>query len=168
MDQQPRKMSKAEFWIRFAIWVTLAAVVPFVYMAVAYGLFSSGGGSAKSLSGWGVVAIIFVSIVLIYIINQTKNSLPAGNFMRQCISGFMALIPLFAAILIIHSVRNVLDEFERFLIVVLICEAIAVPVNPLPKWAMDNNIKLAEVTLFTAFSRALGGNAGNAGNGNNP
>ena len=166
MDEQPRKMSKAEFWIRFGIWISLAAIAPFVYLAVAYGLFSASGGSGKSLSGWGVVAVVFVSIVILYIVNQTKNSLPRGNFMRQCIGGFMGLIPLFAAILIIHSVKNVMDEFERFLIIVLVCEAIAVPVNPLPKWAAENNIKLAESTLFNAFSRALGKNPSN-GNGSN-
>lgn len=167
MDEQPRKMSKKEFWIRFGIWVSLAAIAPFTYLAIAYGLFSNNGGEGKSLSGWGVFAVVFVSIVLIYIINQTKNSLPNGSFMKQCIGGFMALIPLIAAILIIHSVRNVLADFERFLIIVFVCEAVAVPVNPLPKWAAENNIKLAETTLFNAFSRALGKNSANNGNGGN-
>jgi len=166
MDEQPRKMSKTEFWIRFGIWITLAVIVPFVYIAVEYGLFSASGGTSKSLSGWGVVAVIFMAIVILYIINQTKNSLPDGNFMKQCISGVMGLIPLFAAIIIIHSVKNVMEDFERFLIVVLICEAIAVPVNPLPKWAAENNIKLAEVTLFNAFSRAFNQHSANNGKNN--
>lgn len=146
-------MSKAQFWIRFAIWVSLAVVVPFVYIAVEFGLFTETTG--KSLSGWGLVAIVFASIMMLVILGQTKNSMPKGSMFRQCIGGFMALIPLLAVILFIERMKSSMDAFERFLIVVLACEAVAVPINPLPKWAQEHNIELFSGTLTDAISKAL-------------
>lgn len=148
-----KKMTKKEFWIRFGIWALLAIVVPVTYVGISYGLFDAKG--EHSLSGWGIIAIIFVSIVLIYIVNQAKAGMPRGTMARQCLDGYCILIPVFFAILLIHVIRNSLADFERFLIITIICEAIAVPINPMPKWGAQNQTDHAENTLFSAFSRAI-------------
>lgn len=155
-DGSIRKMSKTEFWTRLALWVVLALVVPIVYLAIAYGLFTCKSGSSVQLSGWGVLAIVFASVMLIVVVMQARATLPKGTFARQCIDGALSLIPLLCAILVIHAVRNNLDGFERFLIVTFVCEALAVPANPLPHWGLQNHIEMSEGFIVSAIKKGLG------------
>lgn len=151
-----KKMSQAQFWVRLALWVILCLIVPLVYLAVAYGIFSGSKGSGLALSGWGTVGVVFSIIVLLYIVNQTRKALPRGSMMKQCISGVMALLPLVGAIILIENTKANIDKLERFLIIVTICEAIAVPVNPLPKWGAERNIAIGEGIIRRAVKSALG------------
>lgn len=153
-EKKVRIMTKKELAIRLAIWLVLAVITPLVYIGVAYGLFSA-PSSDVHLSGWGIIALVFTAICLMYIIAQARKALPYGSFIRQCIDGIMGLIPLFVAILLLEVVKNNVANFQRFLIVVLACEAVAVPVNPMPKWAMQNHIDFAYTTLFECLSRAF-------------
>ena len=152
-NETQTKSQRKVFWARFAAWIALAAGVPFAYLAVAYGLFKT-KDSGRTLSGWGVFAMIVVCATLLYIINQTRKGLPKGSMMRQCIGGYMALIPLFGLLLAVHAVKNTLEDFERFLIITLACEAVAIPINPLPKWAAEHNINLFETTITNAIRKA--------------
>ena len=151
-EETEKKMTKKEFWIRFGIWFFLAVAVPFTYVACAYGLFENKG---TTLSGWGVVALIFVIVMLFNIIKQARAGFPKGTMARQCIDGYLILIPIFGALLLVHSVKNSLAEFEKFLIVMILCEAVAVPVNPMPKWAAQNRIKGTENAFAMAFRRMV-------------
>ena len=151
-----RKMSKTEFWTRLALWVVLALVVPIVYLAIAYGLFTCKSGSSVQLSGWGVLAVVFAAAMLIVVVMQARATLPRGTFARQCIDGALALIPLLCAILVIHAAKANMDGFEKFLIVTFICEALAVPANPLPHWGLQNHIELSENFIVSAIKKGLG------------
>ncbi len=151
-----RKMGKAEFWSRLALWVVLALVVPIVYLAIAYGLFTCKSGTSVQLSGWGVLAVVFAAVMLIVVVMQARATLPKGTFARQCIDGALALIPLLCAILVIHAVRSNLEGFERFLIVTFVCEALAVPANPLPRWGLQNHIDMTEGFIASAIKKGLG------------
>lgn len=151
-----RKMSKTEFWTRLAAWAVLALVVPIVYLAIAYGLFTCKNGSSTQLSGWGVLAIVFAAVMLIVIVMQARATLPKGTFVRQCVDGVLALIPLLCAILVIHAAKSNMDGFEKFLIVTFICEAIAVPANPLPHWGLQNHIDFSENFIVAAIKKGIG------------
>ena len=151
-----RKMSKTEFWTRLALWVVLALVMPIVYLAIAYGLFTCKSGSSVQLSGWGVLAVVFAAAMLIVVVMQARATLPRGTFARQCIDGALALIPLLCAILVIHAAKANMDGFEKFLIVTFICEALAVPANPLPHWGLQNHIELSENFIVSAIKKGLG------------
>lgn len=155
MEETERKMTKAEFWIRFGVWLALAVVAPIVYLAVSYGLFTFHEEST-SLSGWGVLALVFAVSMLLYIINQAKKGMPSGSMAKQCIDGYMALIPVFAFILLLQVIKTNVEGFQRFLIFMIICEAVAVPVNPIPKWAMQNHIDMAENFLVKTIKKAIG------------
>lgn len=155
-EQGERKMSLAEFWTRFAIWVVLALAVPIGYLAFAYGLFTTSKGGDTCLTGWGTLAIAFACTMLLVIVNQTKKGLRWGSMARQCIDGLMALIPLLCAIMLLDSVKGNIESFERFLIVTLVCEAVAVPVNPLRKWAEQNNVERAEGFIVRTIRKAIG------------
>lgn len=149
---EEKKMTKKEFWIRFGIWVTFAVVIPFVYLATAYGLFESKG---TTLSGWGVFAIVFVTVMLLYIVKTARDGMPKGTLFRQCIDGYMLLIPIIVALVLVHNLKNTLESLERFLIVLVLCEAIAVPINPMQKWAYQNHVEQADGVLSKAFARTL-------------
>ena len=151
-----RKMSVAEFWIRFAVWIILALAVPIGYLAFAYGLFTTSKGGDTCLTGWGTLAIVFSCVMLLVIVNQTKKGLRWGSMARQCIDGVMALLPLLCAIMLLDSVKGNIESFERFLIVTLVCEAVAVPVNPLRKWAEQNNVEHVEGFLVRTIRKAIG------------
>lgn len=151
--ESENKMSKKEFWARFAIWFAFAVAGPLVYVAVAYGFFVP--SASLRLSGWGILAIVFMCLSLLYVIHEAKKGLPKGSFAKQCIDGYTALIPMFFAILLLHTVRDSLAEFERFLIFTILCEAVAVPINPMPKWGAQYEDERQENTLFNALSRAF-------------
>lgn len=150
-----RKMTKKEFFIRFFIWVALAAVAPLVYIGVKYNIFTF-KEQVRSITGWGVIALIFTCIVLIYIINQARSALPKGNFIRQCIDGYTALLPILFAIIMIEMVKDSIGDFQKFLIFMIICEGVAVPINPMPKWGQQNHIDLAQTTLIGAMGAIFG------------
>jgi len=147
---EPKTMTKTEFLIRFALWIGLALIAPFIYLSASYGLFVV-KEHTKTLSGWGILAIIFVAIVMIGIIRNARKALPVGNMLRQCIDGVISLIPLLAMLLIIHSIKGSIDDFEKFLIFTILCEAVAIPVNPMPKWGMQQRIDIAGNTIVGAL-----------------
>ena len=154
MEEEPRKMSKKEFWIRFALWLVFALAVPFAYICIEYGIFAP--ATSKSLSGWGVLAIIFACIVAVSVIREAKRGLPYDSMIRQCIEGYSALIWLLGFILIIHRVKANMDDFERFLIITLASEVIAVPINPMRKWGMQHNIERTGNFLVKTIKKAIG------------
>ena len=75
---------------------------------------------------------------------------------RQCIDGYSALIPLIILIIAIDAVKANIGKLETFLIFLAICEAVAIPVNPLRKWAEQHNIEIAENFLMKCIKRAIG------------
>ena len=152
MDERTNMTAK-EFWIRFAVWATLAVILPFVYIACAYGLFENKG---TTLSGWGVVAVAFVTVMIVATVNQAKAGMPKGSMARQCIDGYMMLIPLIAAAVVVHAVRNSLAEFERFLFVMIACEAVTVPINPMPRWGAEHNLEQTENLFLSLLRRGNG------------
>lgn len=150
---EKNKMSKKQFWIRFAAWAALAVGVPLVYIAVEYGIFTNKTGT--SLSGWGIIALIFVIIMITLIVRQARAGLPRGSMARQCIDGYMVLIPLVGAVVLIHQAKSSMQSFERFLVVMVVCEAVAVPVNPMPRWGAENGIEESTNVIARAIGIAL-------------
>lgn len=156
MEEEVRKMSMAEFWIRFVAFFLLAVVAPFTFLAISYGIFDNKEGESVSLSGWGILGLAICAIVIISILSQAKKGLPYGNMFRQCIEGYSKIIPLVIFIVIIHAVKANIDKLETFLIFLAICESVAIPINPIQKWAQQNNIEIAENFLMKCIRRAIG------------
>lgn len=153
-DPTAKRMSTKEFWIRFAAWVFFALIVPFCYIAIKYQLITPNDSQETAqykITGWGVVAVIFIAVIMITLMKEVVNGLPQGSMLKQCIKGAMMLIPFILLALMLNAIKNTISAFESFLVVMIISEAIAVPINPLPKWGAQNN----EDSIFKAFSRAL-------------
>lgn len=150
-ENEKKKMSLKEYIIRLLIWATVLLVPPLIYLEVNYGLFTNKTGLA--LSGWGVVGVTFGVIMLLYVLNQIKSGFDNGSMFRQCVEGYIRLLPMIAIIVIIHYVKTAMDKMEGFLVIVALCQIVAVPINPNPKWAEQNGTKTIMDCLKTIFHK---------------
>lgn len=130
---------KSVFWIRFVIWALFAAVLPFLFIAFRYGIFDK--LSSISISGWGLVAIIIVMCFAFYLVRCLRMGLKGRSpFVLQCVNGVCkVIVPLVCALFLLDSIKNSIAVFEQALIVVTLCEAIAIPINPMPVWVHEMN-----------------------------
>lgn len=157
-EKTSEKMSKKQFWVRFSLWALFAAIVPVAFIIYKYGLFVPADTQAKSeyqLSGWGILAIAIVAIFLLILLKDAMKGLPNGSMIKQCVKGVGALIPLFLLILMINSVKDSIESFEQVMIVLFVSELVAVPINPFPKWAAQNNIDMTENIIVRSIRKAL-------------
>lgn len=144
-----KTMTKKEFWIRFPIWFALAVAAPVAYILVKYDIFVS--TNDKKLSGWGIIAVLFTFAMVMGILSSAKKGLRRGTMMRQCLDGFTLLLPILAVILILQYLKTRIADFEAFLVFMILCEAVAIPVNPIPKWAAQND----GMTLMEIITKAI-------------
>ena len=98
-----------------------------------------------SISGWGLFAILIVAFFVLGLLRYVKLGLKIKNvFVTQCISGFCRIIlPLTCAYVLITGMKENLDAFLQALGCIILCELIAIPVNPMPKWVLDQQKDVA-------------------------
>jgi hypothetical protein len=152
MEDNKNKMGRKQFILRLSLWVIVAAIVPVCFLFFKYGFVSHG---EARLTGWGVFAIIVTGLILIGMVREVLKGLPYGSMMRQCITGVLKLIPLFCVIMLLDAVKNSVQQLEEFLIVLLICEAVAVPINPIPRWAAENSIDMQKKAVSEIARNAI-------------
>lgn len=123
------------FWTRFALWVLFALVAPVAFIAWRFELFK---GNHVSISGWGFLAIVIIAVFIISLLRYVKKGLPF-SFMSQCISGLCKVIlPLVCLYAILYCIQQNLQAFLQALGCVILCELVAIPLNPMPQWMHDN------------------------------
>ena len=128
---------KSVFWTRFILWSLFACALPFGFIVWRFNLFQK---IAKvQIGGWGIVAIVLVALFAITIIRYIRMAINAKHtLIGQILGGFVKIIiPLLVALAILYSVRDNVNLMIQVLGCVTICEAIAIPLNPLPKWAYE-------------------------------
>lgn len=132
-----QKHPRAVFWIRFTLWTTFACVLPFLFIVLRFEIFST--ISKMRIGGLGVIAIAILAFFVFTILRYIKLALSAKySLIGQIINGFCKIIiPLVAALLILNSIKSSIDVMMQALGCVISCEAIAIPLNPLPKWAYE-------------------------------
>lgn len=128
---------KTTFWSRFVLWSVFACVLPFSFIVWRFKLFHA--ISKMQIGGWGIIAIVIVLAFAISIIRYIKMALSSRyTLIGQILGGFCKIIlPLLAVLAILYSVRENIDLMLQALGCVTLCEAIAIPLNPLPKWAYE-------------------------------
>lgn len=147
MDNKNSKIpEKAYFWIRFALWLIFALIIPFGFICWKFNLFQTTTNTSITFGGWGIIAIIILFFVLRAMINYVKKGLPY-SMTTQCLNGFIKIVlPLGVVILIGYILLTTFkDGLTNFLVVsgvILGCEIIAIPLNPFPKWISENQSKL--------------------------
>ena len=156
--EEKEKMSRRQFWVRFAIWVILSLIVPFAFIAVKYGLFSPTDTLEQTqykMSGWGVCALVVVGIILMTMMGSAIKCLPKYSMASQCMSGYLKLMPLLLLIFGLDAIKNSVGSFIEVLIVVFVTQCVAIPVNPFPRWAHENNVELAENVVSKSIKKAF-------------
>ena len=133
---------------RLTAYVIFGALIPFFFLVWRFNLFQP--TTKLSVGGWGIVAVLFITIFFAKLLKQVGRGMEFSVFL-QTVEGYSRVVlPLIAAILCIYCARDYLKEIMQFLGVVAICEAIAIPCNPLPAWINSKNIEKEE-SKFTKF-----------------
>lgn len=137
---------KKKFIAELSAFITLAIIAPIAYLAIRFRLFSSG----KNVSIWGLIAIIIVAISGITLIRYYISGLKTRwTRTKQILEGIVKVIaPLGIALAFsvwlklkgewLMNQANLLIECFS---VIMACEMVAIVINPLPKWAFDNNVE---------------------------
>lgn len=125
------------FWGRFAAWTVFSCVLPVAFIAWRYDLFTKVG--TLQLSGYGVVAVIILAAFAIAVCKYVKRAMDAKWTMAgQCISGTAkVIVPLFALFLVLKAMEQSIGIFIQCLGVVIVCETIAIPLNPMPRYVYE-------------------------------
>ena len=133
IEEHPRIV----FWLRFVFWSLFACILPFLFIAWRYERFGKVG--QFQLSGWGIIGIIIVFVFALTVIKYIKLALSARyTLIGQILGGFCKIIlPLLTVLAILKSIKDNIDVAMTVLSVVTVCQAVAIPLNPLPKWAYE-------------------------------
>ena len=144
--------NKKTFYTKLSLFIVFAFVVPVVYMSIRFNLFVS----KSRLSLWGLLLIALVMIVFAVMIKFYLDGMKTKwSYGKQLIKGFVKVIlPLLFILVLSLYIKNHLDEFIRdinliieAISVIAISETIAIAVNPLSKWAFENNVDgLVQIT----------------------
>ena len=128
---------KAFFWIRFASWFVFACALPFSFVAWRFDLFKA--VSKIQFGGWGIIAIVIVAVFAFTIIKYVKLAFSGKySLIAQILDGFCKIVlPLLLCLIVLYSVRDNVILMIQVLGCVTICETVAIPLNPLPKWAYE-------------------------------
>jgi hypothetical protein len=129
-------MNKKIFIIRAIAWSIFACILPVVFIGWRYDIFKQ--VSKVSLSGWGLIAIIIIFAFLYAFIKYIRAGLGPWSMLKQVLNGvFKVLLPLLILLLICMAIKSNIEYFIQALGCVLICETIAIPVNPFPQWVYE-------------------------------
>lgn len=149
---------KAVFWARLGLWILCAGILPFLFIAWRFELFRT--VSKFQVGGWGIIGIVIVAFVALTILKYVKLALSAKySLTAQCINGICKIIiPLLILLAILICIRDNVASTIKVLGVVIFLELVAIPLNPLPKWAYemqkdvkDNEKKEAAEYLIEKF-----------------
>lgn len=132
-------MEKKIFLARLILFTIFACVLPFSFIAWRYHIFTT--LNSISLSGWGIIAIVIALVFIVYVARMLKRGMPY-SMLTQCIGGLLKVtLPLVLLYVVVNAIKNQSEIFLQALLVVIISETIAIPINPFPKWLNDNQIK---------------------------
>lgn len=131
--EDDKKKELLTFWIRFVVWTIFACVAPVGFIVWRFELFSK--VSAVQFGGWGILAVIIIAVFIISVFRYVSKGMMRWSMTKQVILGVCKVtIPLLALYWILSAISNNITIFLQALAVVIACETVAIPINPLPKW----------------------------------
>lgn len=130
-----------KFWTQLVVTGFFALIAPVTYLILRYNLFQT--TSKLQIGLWGVVVIFIVFFVLKALISFYLEGMKTKySYLKQIVSGFSkVLFPLFVLLVILVLIKDNTVLLIESTSVIIGCEAIAIMINPLPKWAFDNNVE---------------------------
>jgi hypothetical protein len=139
---------RAVFWGRMSGWLGTSVVIPIAVFASKFGLFkqntvvvdSLGNVVQKtnlSLNGWGIVCCLIVGSTVLQILKEVVAASKGYSLAKQCYDGLAKLMPLVIAYCICYFLHDTISQAMFCLGTLIACRAIAIPLNPLPKWRYE-------------------------------
>lgn len=139
--EEKKKNPKVVFIVRLIVTFLVGIATPIIYVLARFKPFSM--KETVSVGFAGVVAIAILGIAVCFLIKfylegvKTKYSL-----LKQILQGiYRVVIPTAGALAICYVFKTYISQLIEILLVLLPCEIVAIVVNPLPKWAFDNNVE---------------------------
>ena len=127
-----KKHPKTWFAIRLVLFVLIGIVGPLAIIYSQYQMFSPRVPDSIKIHGWGIVALLIFAGGMYYVIISLSKAF-SNYFIRQIMSGFSKIVlPILLAYLIVNTIAANVDKVKVILIGSLLCEIIAVPLNPIP------------------------------------
>jgi hypothetical protein len=140
---------KTKFIIRLFSWLSIAFVAPITFMLIRFEMFEK--VTNVSVGGWGLIFILFITIFIIYALRMIEEGFVVG-VVKQSIRGVRKIIlPLIMLILGLYWLKDCLPQLMEFLIFIVICETVALPINPLPSWLFEKGIEVSAFKIKSIF-----------------
>ena len=145
-------MQKKELITRLILFLMFSLIAPITYVSIRCKLFST----KTTISVWFIivlgVVLAIVSLIIKYYLDGMKTKY---SIFKQILEGFIKVILPITFVLIsvvwfkskMQWIVSNVNLMIEILSIILGCEVIAVIVNPLPKWAFENNVDgLVQIT----------------------
>ena len=161
-ENNEKKKERNIFITRVIFFTLFACVLPFVFIGWRYDIFRVHNdiNPRVSLTGWGFLAIIIVFLFVRYCMNILKHSIPF-SMTYQVLNGIIKVIlPLLLLLFVVNALENSIALFKQALVVTIICEGVAIPINPFPKFMHDKGIEYTGglMDMFVEKLKEKGGN----------
>jgi len=128
-----KKINKT-FWLRILGFVVFTFALPVASIAWKFGLFSEEEAGYK-LTGWGILAALFISMGLFSLIKRYTKDLP-HSFLKQFIDTILYVVgPLALITTLLFLIQDTFEEVYFVVRTMLIFMPIGALINPLPAWA---------------------------------
>lgn len=133
-EAELKEDTKKVFWIRFSLWALFGAILPIIFLVWRYKLFQV--TTTMQLGGWGFIAIIIACVFGRALWKYIKIGMAnTYSFLWQCVGGlFKIVLPIFALYCALDAIQESIAYMLQFLGILMASEAIAIPLNPMPKW----------------------------------
>lgn len=148
MEEETSKglSERSKFWLRFALWATFACILPVGFIVWRYDLFTE--VSSIQFGAWGVIAVIIVAAFAYTVFKYVKQGMAKWSMTKQVIMGIAkVMVPLLLLYFALDAIRDSIDLFMQALAIAIVSEAVAIPLNPMPKWAYEQSKGATEDAL---------------------
>lgn len=141
LTEEVKDNSTKIFIARVVMFVIFGCIIPFVFIAWRYEIFSA---KKVSITGWGFIAFIILFFFVKYLMDVLKHSIPF-SMVNQIISGITKVIlPLVLVYAVVNAIQDSVALFKQVLVITIFSELIAIVVNPFPKYMHDKGIERTE------------------------
>lgn len=138
--------SKISFKGKLVLFFAFSMILPIIYLSLRFNLFKV----QNSLSIWAFFVIVIFALVLMFMIKYYLDGMKTKySFLKQLLQGLIKVVfPLLIVLIGLIIFKNKLGWLSEnvglmieAIAIILGCETIAIIVNPLPKWAFENNVE---------------------------
>jgi uncharacterized membrane protein HdeD (DUF308 family) len=143
MSNKPSKKKHGKrfwFWTRFSVWFLLSVITPSAIIITQYEIFSERTSTTK-ITGMGLIALIALGGGVFYIIKSLSDA-SHNPWINGMMEGLIKVIlPLLGVYLLTGIIAYNLDKIRIILVVSLLAEGLALPINPLPEYVAEQKKK---------------------------